>query len=70
MKDSRFFEGYTWVSDDESCKTGLCMPTTDPHEAAEMFLRNEMRYYNKGKCRTVYTLASADAEPMRHDIVL
>lgn len=70
MADSRFFDGYTWVSDSPRCEAGLCMPTMDRQEAAKMFWRNDARYHNRGKVRVAYTMQSPDDEPMFHEVVL
>ena len=69
--DTRFYAGYTWVSDNADCRTGLAMPTTNAAEAARMFFSNDASYYfNRGKTRVAYTLKSAEADAVRHEITL
>lgn len=70
--DSRFYPGYTWVSDRADCQLGLCMPGA-PAEAARLYITKNPRlntYYNVGRTFTVWTLADAAAQPERHDIIL
>lgn len=67
--DSRFFTGYTWVSETEDCKTGLHLPTTDEAVAARMFLKPRLRYWNKGRVFIVWTMANAESVARRHEIV-
>lgn len=70
MSDSRFFDGYTWVSEARDCNQGLCMPTRDPQEAARMFWQNDSRYHNRGKVRVAYTMQGPHDEPIRHEVRL
>ena len=69
-RDSRFFPGYTWVSQDPNCKTGLCMPTTDPEEAARLYLARRLEYHNVGRVFVVYTMSQAGDEPLRIEVTV
>jgi hypothetical protein len=70
VSDSRFHEGYTWCSSSSDCKVGLCMSGV-PAEVARKYLSNKAaHYFNRGKTFTVYTLESATAQPVKHEITL
>ena len=71
MADSRFYAGYTWVSETPDCKRGLCMPSLDRQVAAQMFWRKDAeQYHNREKTRIAYTMQSADEQPVMHEVVL
>ena len=69
--DTRFYEGYVWVSTDEACKYGLCMPGVSARVAVDRyFARTRAMYWNRGKVFTVWTLDRPDGVPVRHDVVM
>jgi hypothetical protein len=68
--DDRFSPGYTWCSDDDDCRRGLCMAETDPAKAAERYVANDRTWHNRGRIVTVWTLADPTASPQKHTITL
>ena len=70
MDDSRFYPGYVWISESPDCRIGSCYAAATPEQAVIKWAEYRRRYWNRGKVATLYTLASADAEPVRHEVVL
>jgi hypothetical protein len=70
--DTRFSPGYTWVSEEPLCRSGLCMPSTDHATAAAMYCdRPSTRYWHmKGRTWTVWTMQTPTDTPQMHVISL
>lgn len=68
MKDSRFYDGYTWCSQSADCRLGLCIPG-NPEQASQLYAAQYARgYWSNGKTIIVYTLESADSQPVKWEI--
>ena len=70
--DTRFSPGYTWVSEEPLCRSGLCMPSTDHATAAAMYCdRPSTRYWHmRGRTWTVWTMQTPTDTPQMHVIAL
>lgn len=66
MTDTRFFAGYTWVSESADCRRGLCI-RGNAAEAAARYVALTFRYWHqRNLTHTVYTLQDAKSLPVCH----
>lgn len=61
--DSRFFIGWTWISQSRDCTVGLCYEGGTEEAVAAYFASRS--YYEQARLRC-FTLAAPDAEPVEH----
>lgn len=65
VRDSRFFPGYYWVSEDADGLKGLCMPAVDEREAVERFFARDLTWVNRGKQFTAYAQKDAHSPAVK-----
>jgi hypothetical protein len=70
--DTRFFDGWVWLFEDEdNPRLGLCVPGETVERAVEDWLEGcRRKYWLKGREVRIFSLASPDAEPVEHRAVI